>query len=391
MDKNNLVLLHLSLISGIGPKIVLKIVKKFFDNFYSNQINSQIKSLDIDLERLYQYKTVDFTQKFEISVNIAQKLFAGLQDKTVLEKELNLIGRHKIELFTFLDLQYPKMLKEIYLPPIILYSKGEALSAQDKRLAIVGARKANLYAKQVIETFVPGLVENGWQIVSGGAIGADSMAHVATLNARGKAIAVLGSGLLNVYPACNEKLFEDIVDSGGTLLSPFPLQFAPEKGNFPSRNRIISGLCQGCIIVQAARKSGALITANFALDQGRQVFAVPGSIHDELSLGCHEIMKQGAKPVSCVEDVLEEYSSNLKVEEVEMQSKEKAKEEDVKKRVVEPNEEDNGLLNLLKHPCNVDELSIKSGLNLSELQTKLFELQLEGKVKQNFAGSWQRV
>jgi len=390
MNKNRLVLLHLSLISGVGPKVVLKIVKNFFDDFYANQPNSQIRNLDIDLQELYQCKAFDFSQKFELSLNIGQKLFEGLRDKEILEKELALIEKHEIGLFSFLDLEYPEILKEIYLPPTILYSKGAKLDVQGKRLAIVGARKSNLYAKQVIETLVPGLVENGWQIVSGGAIGADSMAHVATLNAKGKTVAVLGSGLLNMYPACNEKLFDKIVESGGVVCSPFPLQFPPEKGNFPARNRIISGLCQGCIVVQAARKSGALITASFALDQGRHVFAIPGSIHDELSLGCHEIIKQGAKPVSCVNDILEEFAPNLKVEEVKPQQKEIPKEEKVEK-IVEESNEDDSLLGLLKHPCNIDELSVKSGLDLSQLQAKLFDLQLEGKVKQNFAGSWQKV
>ncbi len=171
----------------------------------------------------------------------AQALFDGLQDKISLEKELNLIEKYQIELLTFLDEEYPQNLKEIYSPTIILYCKGAKLVG-DKNIAVVGARKADNYAKQVIDKLVPALVEKKYTIISGGALGADSMAHQATLDAKGKTVAVIGSGLLNFYPHSNKNLFREIVKNGGTLVSPFPLLAPPEKGNFPARNRVIAGL-----------------------------------------------------------------------------------------------------------------------------------------------------
>lgn len=389
MTNNKLTLLHLSLIYGVGPKTVLKIVKSFFDSFAQRQVNSQIRNLNINLENLYQYKTSDFIYKFGFSQGLAQKIYEGLQDRSILDRELQLIEKHQIKLFSFLDFDYPEILKEIYLPPIIIYCKGAFLSNDHKKIAIVGARKSNFYAKQVIQNIVPDLIAKKWQIVSGGAIGADSMAHEETLNAGGKTVAVLGSGLLNLYPSSNEKLFERIVDNGGSLVSPFPLQSPPEKGNFPARNRIISGLSQGCLVVQAAKRSGALITAHFALEQGRQVFAIPGPVYDELSIGCHEIIKHGAKIVSCAQDILEEFELMQPLKSNEITDTDSEKVDVVASEVcvtdVDP------FVNNLNNPITIDELSVKTGLSLVELQDKLFDLQLDGKIKQNFAGSWQRV
>ena len=389
MNKNKKILLHLSLISGIGPKIVLKIIKKFFDDFSKKQINSQIRNLDINLTILYEYKITDLMQVFSLTENIAKKFYYGLQDYSNLEKELNLIEKHKIELLSFLDFDYPELLKEIYAPPIILYCRGMNILNNPKNIAVVGARKSNFYAKQVIENLIPELILNDWQVVSGGAIGADCIAHEVTLNNNGKTVAVLGSGLLNLYPSSNEKLFEKIVENNGCLISPFSLQSPPDKGNFPARNRIISGLSQGCLVVQAAKKSGALITAQFALEQGRQVFAVPGSIYDELSLGCHEIIKQGAKIVSCIDDILEEFISIQKLEK--KQTKDSEKNLKKVKPDSEVKSEEDLFLAYLNDPITIDELSLKTGLTLVDLQDKLFDLQLKGNIKQNFAGSWQRI
>jgi Predicted Rossmann fold nucleotide-binding protein involved in DNA uptake len=151
------------------------------------------------------------------------------------------------------------------------------------------------------------MVENGWVIVSGGAIGADSMAHAKTVACGGRTMAIIGSGLLNPYPSSNEKLFNDILASGGLILSPFGMQTVARPGNFPARNRVIAGLSLGCVVVQAAKKSGASITAQLALDNGREVFAVPGLFHDELSIGCHALIQQGAKIISDAYDILAEF------------------------------------------------------------------------------------
>lgn len=397
VGKNNKnVLLHLSLIPNVGPATILKIMRGVLLDKYPDLLNAELMELatlqdDLDFENIYNYSCSDFVRKAFISENIAKVVHEGLKDKKWFEEELALIAKHGIDTLTLLDHDYPDILKQIHFPPIILYCKGNRLSAFAKRFSIVGSRKAEKYAQQFIESIIPDLVANDWHIVSGGAEGADTMAHRATLIAKGKTIAVLGSGLLQPYPASNINLFEKIALSGGAVVSPFPLRTMPEKGNFPARNRIISGLSLGCLIVQAAEKSGALITANFALEQGRQVFALPGSVYKPLSLGCHELIKQGAKLVNNVQDILEEFGE---VVQVESSSAVQVVPANI---IVEPAKEPvlsasiDPIVALLDSASTIDELSSKTGLDLVELQNKLFELQLEGKVKQNFIGSWERV
>jgi len=202
-----------------------------------------------------------------------------------------------------LDKEYPALLKQIHLPPIILYCRGAKLS--NNNFSIVGSRKGSIYAENVCKHIIPKLIDQ-YTIISGGALGVDSMAHKEAIKSGGRTVAVLGSGFLQPYPRENIDLFRAIVDNGGTVISPFNLKMEPLKGNFPARNRIIAGMSVGTLVVQAAVKSGAHITAAFALEQGREVFAVPGSIFEEISLGCHSLIQQGAKLVSCPEDILEE-------------------------------------------------------------------------------------
>lgn len=375
-NKNNLVLLHLSLISGIGPVTVLKILKKIFEIW-----------VDFDLTKLYDYTSSDLVTKFGLSENLSKTLFDGLKDKSLLEKELELIEKYNIKLLTLLDSEYPQNLKEIHAPPVVLYCKGASFENFDKNIAIVGSRKSNAYAKDVIYNLVPELIANGYKIVSGGAHGVDSVAHQATLDFKGRTIVVFGAGLIHPYPANNKELFRQIVKNDGMLLSPFPLQTPPDKGNFPARNRIIAGLSVGCLIVQAAQKSGALITAQFALEQGRQVFAIPGSLHDELSFGCHELIKQGAKLVTLVDDILEEFGQiNCCKKNIEVSQKIQIKKDD---QFVGADSEEIKILRELPCVSSLDDLSIKTELTMEKLQEKLFEMQLEGKVRQNFAGFWE--
>lgn len=326
------------------------------------------------LDQLYAYQTRDVVHYFELSPRIAQIIVDGLKDKELLEKELNLIEKYNVTLLDFLDEDYPEALMHIYHPPLVLYCKGEAL-CEGKNIAIVGSRKADRYAQQCIDKLVPPLVQNNWTIISGGATGVDTMAHKKTIEAGGKTIVIFGTGLMHPYPVANKELFRSIVRTGGTLVSPFPMQTPPSKGNFPARNRIISGLSQGCIVVQAAHKSGALITSQFALDQGKPVFAIPGSITNELSLGCHKIIQQGAKLVNNIDDVLEEYGLNPSIKESHNQTT----------IISDP------LLAHLEQPTSLDELYSKTGIDMLDLQNKLFTLQLEGKVRLNFAGLWELV
>ena len=284
------ILLHISLISGVGPVAVQKIVQ-----------NVQ------DLILLYSMRVHDFVTVCRISQRLAQLVVDGLQDKKPLDDELSLIVKHRVKITTIISDDYPELLKHINVPPVVLYYHGIALNKFSLCCAVVGSRKSNNYGKKVVQQLLPSLVAHDVTIVSGGAIGIDTLAHQETLASYGKTIAVLGSGLLCPHPLRNRQLFNRIVQNGGAIVSPFALTMAAHPGNFPARNRIIAGLSKGCIVVQAAQKSGARITADFALNQGRTVFAVPGMIDDPVSIGCHELIRQGATLISSAHDVLVDF------------------------------------------------------------------------------------
>lgn len=214
----------------------------------------------------------------------------------------------KIEEILIQDEEYPKQLKNIYDPPIKIYVLGNRKLLNQCGIAIVGTRKASEYGKKVALQFAKDLSQKGINVISGLALGIDTYAHLGTLqqNSIGKTIAVLGSGLDNIYPKQNIELAKQIIKNDGCLISEYPVGTKPEKQNFPQRNRIISGLSDGVLIVEAAEKSGALITADFALEQGREIFAVPGSVFSNTSIGTNNLIKQGARLVTKFEEILEE-------------------------------------------------------------------------------------
>ncbi|MDD4996162.1 MAG: DNA-processing protein DprA [Patescibacteria group bacterium] len=203
------------------------------------------------------------------------------------------------------DKNYPQLLKEIYGPPKQLYCLGKLKSKEKFPLAVVGTRKISFYGKKTTEYFVNVLVQAGLTIISGLALGIDGLAHQIALENHGRTLAVLGSGLDIIYPPKHKKLAKEIIKSGGALLSEYPPKTRPSKLTFPARNRIVSGLSLGVLVIEAPIKSGALITARFALEQGREVFAVPGGIYNENSQGCNFLIKMGAKPVTKPEEILE--------------------------------------------------------------------------------------
>ena len=366
LNKN--ILIHLSLIETIGPGAVSRIICVLKDNHENKKI---------DLQEIYNYKESEFVERFGLSRTSARKAVAGLADKKMLERELAYIKKYDIHILNFLDPDYPELLKHIHMPPIILYCKGEKLSVNAKRIAFVGPRKSGRYAQTVIDSLLPPLIENNWEIVSGGAIGVDTMAHQKTVDCGGKTIVVLGSGLMQPYPLQNKELFREVVKKDGVLVSPFPLNMIPAPGNFPARNRIISALGQGCILVQAAQKSGARITAKFALEQGKNVFAVPGPIYDELSIGCNELIQEGAKLINCVADVLEEFGEEV-VQNYECSSNvengidfskigiaAKSKAQKSVKQYSDP------ILKCLDQALSIDDLSRQLDMEIDELQNKL--------------------
>lgn len=213
----------------------------------------------------------------------------------------------QIKEINFSSDKYPKQLREIYNPPKRIYAIGNIEILNKVGIAIVGSRKATEYGKKVAFRLSKDLSERDIVIISGLAKGIDSYAHIGSLNVQnGKTIAVLGSGIKVIYPKENIELARQIVRKGGCIISEYSPDDTPNKSNFPERNRIISGLSKGVVIVEASEKSGALITADFALEQGREVFAVPGNIYSTTSVGTNKLIQQGAKLVMCVEDILSE-------------------------------------------------------------------------------------
>ncbi|HSV43183.1 MAG TPA: DNA-processing protein DprA [Candidatus Bathyarchaeia archaeon] len=223
-----------------------------------------------------------------------------------LKEELALVAQQQVRVITLVDADYPALLKEIFDPPVVLYCRGKEFSHQQSAVAIVGSRRASVYGMSVAGQFASDLACHGVAVVSGMARGIDFYAHRECVKAGGYTIAVLGSGLCHLYPKENQPLFEEIIEHG-CAVSEFPMTTPPVAGNFPRRNRIISGLSLGVIVVEASTRSGALITARCALDQGREVFAVPGKLGQAQASGTNRLIQQGAKLVCGIEDVLDEF------------------------------------------------------------------------------------
>lgn len=228
-------------------------------------------------------------------------------EKTVdLAGELRRVNEFGCQIITQADPEYPDLLRQIYDPPIVLYVKGK-LTAQDKNsVAIVGTRQATHYGIETARRLAYQLAYTGVTVVSGGARGIDTAAHQGALAAKGRTIAVLGTGINIVVPAENKELF-DRITANGALITQFPFNRNADKQSFAIRNRIVAGMTLGTVVVEAALHSGALITANFATEYGRQVFAVPGRIDSPRSKGCHDLIKKGAKLCESIEDILTEF------------------------------------------------------------------------------------
>lgn len=253
----------------------------------------------------------DATQSQLSEIGLGDKLVGKFINfrKNIFDKDSYYLRLNKlrIEIFCSVEESYPKMLKEIGDRPPVIYVKVRDLGVLGRKaVAVVGTRKVTSYGRQVTEMITEGLVNSGLVIVSGLARGVDRIAHETAINNNGLTIAVLGCGLDLIYPPEHKDLADRIVESGGAIISEFPLGMQAVPGNFPARNRIISGLSQGVVVTEAAEDSGSLITASCAAEQGREVFAVPGPITSPLSKGTSELIKKGAKLVSGVEDILEE-------------------------------------------------------------------------------------
>lgn len=241
---------------------------------------------------------------------IGQSLASKIVEKKNKEQALRTWEDSKkegVQIISLQDKEYPDKLQNIFGKPIVLYVKGNSQILNDFSLGIIGCRECSLYGQNMATQIAQSLSNNQINVISGMARGIDSYAHQGALKGKEKTIAVLGCGVDVIYPKENEKLYYEILQNGGAIVSEYVGQTKPEKMHFPARNRLISGLSDGIIVIEAKEKSGTLITVDFALEQGKNVFVVPGNINSPYSKGTNDLIKQGAKPVTCLTDILEEY------------------------------------------------------------------------------------
>ena len=300
------------------------------------------------------------------------KNFLALRNKINLSDEAAKLEKEKIKILSFGDPSYPKLLLEIPKFPPILYYKGSMDSADELCVAVVGTRQITNYGRMVIPQLVEPLVDAGAVIVSGMAFGVDSAAHDVAIKKGRRTIAVLGGGLdeKSLYPKHHALLAQEILDAGGALISEYPIGTPNFKQNFVARNRIISGLSIGTLIIECDLESGTLITAKHALDQNRQVYAVPGPIYSPQSQGPNNLLKMGAKPITTANDILED----LNLETLPQQQKAQNTFGDTK--------EESAVLKLLSfEPVIINELIKNSGLPASAITSALTFLEMKGRVK----------
>ena len=289
-----------------------------------------------------------------------------------VKEDLSLAQKNGVKIITFSDSDYPSLLRHIHDPPPVLYVRGK-VHGDSLNIAIVGSRNPTSYGRTVTERLSGDLAQRGFTVVSGMARGIDAAAHIGALATEGKTVAVLGSGMGTIYPAENKRLFYRIAESGA-VISEFPFLTPPEAHNFPVRNRIISGLSLGTVIVEATHRSGSLITARLAAEQGREVFAVPGSITSFKSMGTHRLIKQGAKLVEHVEDILEELNLDQPIPSIDTKEK----------PAIQLTPEEKKILNELSpYPIHIDKLVRNLSLSAAQVSSLLLQLELKGLVTQS--------
>lgn len=315
--------------------------------------------------------------------NAADLINAGLEEKLAQEiiihksqinpdEELSKLEKEQVKVTLITDGEYPKLLKEIYSPPPLLYYRGNLTCLNEFCLAVVGTRKYSSYGQQAAREIVSVLAQNGITIVSGLALGIDALAHQACLNVQGQTAAVLGSGIdwQNIYPSSNRHLAQKIIENSGCLISEYPLGTGPAKFTFPVRNRIISGLAIGTLVIEAPESSGALITAKHALEQNREVFALPGSIYHKNSVGANNLIKQGAKMVTSAQDILEELNLQAATQFI------------VNQKLIPDSREEEIILKILtKEPLHIDKIAEFSKLKINVLSGLLVIMEMKGMVR----------
>lgn len=323
-----------------------------------------------DWERVFNASSTDLT-KAGIEESVANE-FISFRQNINPEKIVEALQKEDINLCLFSDTDYPRLLKQIINPPLFLYYRGDISVATDLSIAVVGSRKCSPYGRIATEKLTTDLVKAGLTIVSGLALGIDTFAHETTLKNKGKTVAVLGCGLdwASLYPPTNRRLAENIIANGGAIISEFPLGMAPLRFNFPQRNRIVSGMTRGTLVIEANEKSGALITADYALEQNREVFALPGNIFSLSSAGPNNLIKKGATPITCANDVLE----TLNLERIDYIK--------INRELLPKTPDEQAILDILSHePIHLNEIVRLTRLDTSVINSTLTIMEMKGLVK----------
>ena len=349
----------LSAIPKIGPRKCLQLLENF------NSPDNVWHASKSELEKM------QFLNEEAISHILNSKY------KEVVYKHLENIEKHKIQIITINDDAYPFYLKNIHDPPVVLYVRGKLIKGE-KFISVIGSRKATAYGLNIATTISSELARLGITVISGFARGIDSCAHNASLNVGGRTVAVLGCGPDIIYPSENKNLMDKIINSGA-VVSEFVPGTPPLAQNFPARNRIISGASVGVVVVEAGEKSGTLITSYFALEQGREVFAVPGNITSLNSKGTNRLIKDGAKIVTCIEDILEELNVPLQTNNIYCNQKKALRKIDYERL---ESEEVDIVKQLEMEPLHIDLLAKKCGFSMHIINSILVLLEMKGIIEQ---------
>jgi DNA processing protein len=340
-------------------------------NIGNRNIEKLIYQLDSLLD-LWEMPPKEIYKLNDINPDVLEKIMSH-RDEDYFNRLYETISSNNINVITIFDEEYPKDLKNIYDRPMVLYIKGKIAREDNVALAVVGSRKHTSYGKWATEYFVKELVKLDVTIVSGLALGIDSIAHKTALDNGGRTIAVLGNGIDVIYPRKNKGLY-NLIPENGALVTEFSFGVQPLAYNFPQRNRIISGISLGVIVIEAKEKSGSLITAEHALEQGKEVFALPGNINSIFSKGTNKLIKEGAKLIMDIDDIIEEIYL-LK----NRQYKSKEKEIDLSSL----SELEIKIVEVLKEgPIHSDMIAIKTGLDISTVNSIITILEIKGIVKE---------
>ncbi|OGV56171.1 MAG: DNA protecting protein DprA [Lentisphaerae bacterium GWF2_50_93] len=357
----------LNIISGIGPARVKSLCEHF--GSVSNILGAPKKEL---------------LAVNGIGETLAEAVVSWRTD-TDYESEMKLAERAGVEIVTLADDKYPSILKEVHDAPLCIYSRGRFPSDGEFMLGVVGSRRITNYGKAMAEHLSRSAVYAGWTVVSGLAYGTDAVAHKTVVDAGGRTIAVLGGGLARIFPQDHIPLAKSIIEGGGAVISEFPMEFAPNRRSFPMRNRIISGLSKGVLVIEAGSSSGALITAKFALEQNRLIFSVPGEASNPQARGCNALIKQGAKLTENFEDIMEEFEflpefsppRNLKVIDGD------GVKDESDFAALKLDEDECRIIGLLKNgDASADSLAGETGISTGKLLSLLMKMEMKKLITQ---------